>query len=105
MEQHYSETRDTRRRRGRRAGANFAQTLVAHLYGVTLEDLLSATRRCAKTAFARHLAMYLMHTVYGMSMTEIGQAFGRDRTTASHGCHRVEDMRENPSLEIGRAHV
>jgi hypothetical protein len=45
-------------------------------------------------AFARQIAMYLAHVVFGLSMAEIGRAFGRDRTTVVHACHLIEDRRD-----------
>lgn len=51
------------------------------------------------TARARQLAMYLAHIVYGRSMKEIGQAFGRDRTTVSYACALIEDMRDDPHFD------
>ncbi len=45
-------------------------------------------------AFARQIAMYLAHVGFGLSMAEVGRAFGRDRTTVLHACHVVEDKRD-----------
>ena len=75
------------------------QVLVAHLCGVPVDELFAGTRRGARAAFARHIAMYLMHVIYGLSLTEVGTLFGRDRSTASHACHKVEDLREDPRFD------
>lgn len=62
--------------------------------------LLTHRSRCrAKTAQARHLAMYLAHVVLGRSLTEIGDAFGRHRTTVSYACALIEDMRDDPTFD------
>ncbi len=45
-------------------------------------------------AFGRQIAMYLAHVVFGLSMAEVGRAFGRDRTTVLHACHLIEDRRD-----------
>jgi hypothetical protein len=45
-------------------------------------------------AFARQIAMYLAHVGFGLSMAEVGRAFGRDRTTVVHACHLIEDRRD-----------
>ena len=45
-------------------------------------------------AFARQIAMYLAHVGFGLSMAEVGKAFGRDRTTVVHACHLIEDRRD-----------
>lgn len=56
--------------------------------------------RCQlQTARARQLAMYLAHVVLGHSLTEIGDAFGRDRTTVSYACALIEDMRDDPAFD------
>ena len=46
-------------------------------------------------AFARQIAMYLAHVGFGLSMAEVGRAFGRDRTTVVHACHLIEDRRDD----------
>jgi Bacterial dnaA protein helix-turn-helix len=51
------------------------------------------------TAFARQVAMYLAHVAWGLSMTEVGQVFARDRTTVSYACGRVEDMRDDADFD------
>jgi chromosomal replication initiation ATPase DnaA len=76
-----------------------ARMMAAQAYEVPLEDIAAATRRHPRVALARHVAMYLAHVVFGMTMSEIACEFGRDRTTASHACHRIEDMREDPDLD------
>lgn len=49
--------------------------------------------------------MYVTHVVLGLSMTEIGKGFGRDRTTVMHACHLVEDLRDDDDFDqiIARA--
>lgn len=82
----------------------FAQMLVAHVYGVPLDELTAPTRKDRRAAEARQVAMYLGHVVFSMSLTSVGRAFGRDRSTASHACRHVEDLRDDPRLDqmIGR---
>jgi len=81
------------------ARARLARVMAARAYDVPLEDLAAATRKSPRTALARHVAMYLAHVVFGMTMSQIGFQFGRDRSTASHAVHRVEDLREDPDLD------
>jgi chromosomal replication initiation ATPase DnaA len=58
--------------------------------------LLLHPRRCrARDATARHMTMYLMHVMLGRSLAEIGRFFGRDPTTVSYACGRIEDRREH----------
>ncbi len=58
------------------------------------EDLGRQDRRSRAAAFARQIAMYLAHVGFGLSMADIGRAFGRDRTTVVHACHLIEDRRD-----------
>ena len=76
---------------------SMTQIVVAHAYGVTLDDLRSPSR-VGHIALARQVAMYLAHIVFSMSMTEVGRGFGRDRSTACHAIQRVEAMRDDPEL-------
>jgi chromosomal replication initiation ATPase DnaA len=43
--------------------------------------------------------MYVCHVVLQVSLTDIGYAFGRDRTTVSHACNVVEDRRDDPAFD------
>lgn len=47
----------------------------------------------------RQIAMYVSHVVLCYSLTDLGLAFGRDRTTVSHACHVVEDRRDDPAFD------
>jgi len=43
--------------------------------------------------------MYLAHVALGLNYSDVGRAFGRDRTTAAHACRIVEDRRTDPGLD------
>jgi hypothetical protein len=47
----------------------------------------------------RQISMYVCHVVLQISLTDIGYAFRRDRTTVSHACHVVEDRRDDPAFD------
>jgi chromosomal replication initiation ATPase DnaA len=79
--------------------AGIAQAVVAHTYGVSLEDMSADTRGAPRAALARQIAMYLAHVVFGMSIDEIARDFARHRTTAHHALKRVEELREDPDLD------
>ena len=72
--------------------------LVSAALGVALPEMRGRSRR-APAAFARQAAMYLAHVKLGLSLSEVGAYFGRDRTTVSHACSRMEDFRDDPRLE------
>ncbi len=43
--------------------------------------------------------MYLLHVGMGRSMSEVGKFFGRDRTTVSYACNKVEDRRDEVGFD------
>ena len=43
--------------------------------------------------------MYLAHISCGLTLTEVGRVFGRDRTTVAHACGLVEDRREHAPFD------
>ena len=59
---------------------------------VASADLWSGTRGRPRVAFARQVAMYLAHVAWGLTLTEVGHVFARDRTTVAHACGLVEDL-------------
>jgi chromosomal replication initiation ATPase DnaA len=59
----------------------------------------------AEIALARQVAMYLMHTHYSRIYSEVGRFFGRDRTTVSHACGLIEEMRENVAFDTSVARL
>jgi len=61
--------------------------------------LLNGSRCKLSAARARQLAMYLAHVVQGETLTAIGQAFQRDRTTVSYACALIEDLRDDPAFD------
>ena len=78
--------------------AGMTQIVVAHAYGVPLDDLRAPKRGAPQAALARQVAMYLAHIVFAMNLTVVGRCFGRDPSTASHAIQRVEAMRDDPEL-------
>lgn len=73
--------------------------LVARHNNVSVSSLLASSRSRKPIARARQLAMYLSHVVLGQSMTDVGSAFGRDRTTVSYACGLIEDLRDDPKFD------
>lgn len=73
--------------------------LVARQKNVPIRLLIHKSRNRKPVARARQLAMYLSHVVLGRSLMEIGEVFGRDRTTVSHACGVIEDMRDDPHFD------
>lgn len=72
---------------------------VASAFRIVPDELWSDTRGSPTIASARQVAMYLAHVGCGLTFTEVGRLFGRDRTTVAHGCGVVEDRREAPPFD------
>jgi len=75
------------------------QRAVAVAFDVTVEALQARSRGPADAAFARQCAMYLAHVALGLSYSDAGRLFGRDRTTVAHACRLVETRRDDPGLD------
>ena len=68
---------------------------VSQVFGVAQGALNLETRGFADAARAREVAMYLAHVACGLTMTDAGRLFSRDRTTVSHACEVIEDRRDD----------
>jgi chromosomal replication initiation ATPase DnaA len=84
---------------GCESACRFIETLVAAALGIGLTELRAHSRGRAAVAFARQTAMYLAHVHFGISLSQVGRTFGRDRTTVAHACACVEDRRDDPKFE------
>jgi len=71
----------------------------AAAFAVPMCELIAASRRAPAAAFARQSAMYLAHVSFGLSFSEVGRGFGRDRTTAAYACRLIEDRRDDPAVD------
>lgn len=87
------------------AARDLIEQAVAAVFAVPLAELKAQTRRKAPIAFARQVAMYLAHVVCGLSLTEVGLLFGRDRTTVGHACGLIEDRRDDPVFDHLMEHL
>ena len=78
---------------------NLILAVVSAKMDVRREDLKKSSRGKADICVARQCAMYLMHTALSCSYCEVASFFTRDRTTVSHACRLIEDMRDAPAFE------
>ncbi|GLQ19673.1 helix-turn-helix domain-containing protein [Algimonas porphyrae] len=81
------------------ARARLALAAAAIEFGVPDLDITRPHQRAPLTDYARQVAMYLSACSFGMTMTRIGELFGRDRTTVSHAIRVIEDGRTDPVLD------
>lgn len=75
--------------------ARLAMALTASVFRVDAGQIAAPTRLQARVAMARQVAMYVSHVTLGLSLSEVGRRFGRDRTTAGYACALVEDLRDD----------
>jgi chromosomal replication initiation ATPase DnaA len=75
------------------------EAAIVEVFGVPHGDLSSASRGKARTALARQAAMYLAHVSCGLSLTDVGLVFARDRTTVAHACAVIEDRRDDAAFD------
>lgn len=74
-------------------------SVVTSVFRIDAARLFAKRRGKAPVALARQVAMYVVHICCGKSFTEVGEIFGRDRTTVSYACQIVEDKREDPDVD------
>jgi chromosomal replication initiation ATPase DnaA len=73
--------------------------MVAGVFDVESDLLRLPTRGRARVALARQVAMYLAHIACGISLTEVGELFERDRTTVAHACAVIEQRRDDANFD------
>lgn len=75
------------------------EAAIASAFAVPVDELRASSRRTQTVAFARQSAMYLAHVMLGLSYSDTGTLFRRDRTTAAYACQVVEDRRDDPAID------
>jgi chromosomal replication initiator protein len=75
--------------RGARPTITEIQTMTCEAFGITRDELLSASR-AGRLAWPRHVAMYLAREYTDATLPAIGASFGgRNHTTVMHACRRT----------------
>ena len=74
---------------------------VAEYFGVSKEDILSHSRK-KEFALARHITMYLLHSIKGVSLTKLGKMFDRDHTSILYAAEKIKTLleRHDPQIEL-----
>jgi chromosomal replication initiation ATPase DnaA len=75
------------------------EATVSRVFDIPEGGLALASRGPADVAFARQVAMYLAHVAGGLTLTDVGRCFGRDRTTVGYACLTIEERRDDPRLD------
>ncbi len=77
----------------------FVTSLVALVMDIPVREIAARHRTNSAASRARQVAIYLVHIVLGWQLWRTAQAFGRDRSTASHAVHTIEDLRDDPAFD------
>lgn len=77
---------------------NFVEHCAQSVFQLPEFSLRRRDRR-ATVSRARHVAMYLLHTLYGFNFTLIGAYFSRSRKTVAHACAVIENLRDDPAMD------
>lgn len=75
------------------------ERMVTDVFGLDHAALARRTRGARRVASARQVAMYVAHVNCGLSLTDVGRLFGRDRTTVAHACLSVEMKRDDAMFD------
>ena len=73
--------------------------IVVSRYKLPVSVFNGKSRRCSEAVEARHVAMYLAYTIFGVTQQDIADVYDCDRTTVTHACHAVEDRRDDKNFE------
>ncbi len=73
--------------------------ITAALFNVSSKEIRKPGRSSLGVSRVRQVAMYVAHVILRLNMTDIGRAFGRDRTTVLYACHLVEDLRDDTDFD------
>ena len=73
--------------------------ILSAFFNISGRDLRSHSRCERAVARVRQIGMYVVHVTLGLTMSQVGRAFGRDRSTVAHACHLIEDMREDQDFD------
>jgi chromosomal replication initiation ATPase DnaA len=77
---------------------------LARLRRVSLRELLQGKRGSENAALTRQVAMYLVHVLLSRPMDGVALLFGRERTTVSHACAVVEQLRDHDAALDAEIH-
>jgi hypothetical protein len=73
--------------------------ITAEMVSLLSDRVVVRRERRRPACHVRQISMYVCHVALQMSFSDIGAAFGRDRTTVGHACHVVEDRRDDAAFD------
>ena len=76
-----------------------ATWLVAAAWRVPPGDLSGTRRGPHGLVPAKHVAIYLVHVVFGVRQDVTARLFGQNRRTVARACAHVEDLRDGQAID------
>ena len=74
---------------------------VANVYNVSISKLLG-NNRTKELVVPRQIAMYLIRSMTGLSLPDIGKKFNRDHSTVLHSINKIEQQVLSDSILSGQ---
>lgn len=90
---------DSKRLADIRVACRVVKLITQEMSELAGDKLASYRLRRKPTSLVRQIAMYVCHVALQFSLSEIGHAFGRDRTTVAYACRIVEDRRDDRDFD------
>ena len=82
-----------------RAVCRIVTQMTCEMAGMLGDRVVIRRDRRRLSAHVRQISMYVCHVALRVSLSDIADAVGRDRTTVGHACGVVEDRRDDPAFD------
>ena len=73
---------------------------ISLVHRIPINAIMDSRRGRKKVSEARQLSQYLCHIGFQQSFSDIGKSFKRDRTSVSHACQQIENMRDTDNYDL-----
>lgn len=74
--------------------------VMASLCNSSPAEIMAPTRLSARATLARQLTVYVLSINNGWNATRVARVMGRDRTTVEHARAVIEELREDPEVDV-----
>ncbi|MEX6507003.1 helix-turn-helix domain-containing protein [Jiella sp. M17.18] len=81
------------------AACRLSREIASAFLDIPVADIERPSRAVVPVCDARHVAIYLAHVVFQISLSRTAREFGRDRTTVAHAVRRIEDRRDDRDFD------
>lgn len=81
------------------SACRLVQMLTGEMIAIAGERVPLRRDRRRSLCHARQIAMYICHVALQIPQSEVGAAFGKDRSTVGYACGVVEDRRDDRAFD------